>query len=471
MAVDTKFTERLKTAGGRTSLPPNGTNPVIKGASLTPWVTTGPVGRDSDGYSLQKVYAFAAGQIHADQCKEELHVHEQLKGHLRQKGFFPSNKASMLVPMGTGQLPQTHEDGSEWSEMKVLAGEIRQKQMAALPKAVDFDFHDYVQKKFREKSVLTSNDSTLGGSFVAPPQLGEVIELQRNFEAFSRAGARQLALPPNGRIQFPKQTGAGTAYWVGENVALTGSNVTTGQLSLEAKKLGALYDVTDEMLRFASQDMEAMLRTDLAAVLGLEADAKQFDGVGGTQIKGLLTYPTSTSWTSSTDKVLLYVATTAATDGNTFAPQDFVKMTHLLPDPVQQLNKTWLLRTDFAQNIMAKRADAVSAADAAGPFVFSITRNPNNGMAMNVYGSDIVLSSNVPGNRVKGSGTTLTCAVLGAFSDWIIARSGVMEVLVNPWETTAFANVYNRVRAIQYIDAGPRHLASFAFCDTLLRTA
>lgn len=449
-------------------------NPVTKAASMLPHVTTGPVCRDSEGYSLQKVLAFASGQCSADQCKEELHVHEQLKGLLKTKGFYPSKSSAMLVPIGTNQLPKNHEDGSEWSEMRKLSGEIREKQMASLPNAVDFDMHSYVEKKFREKTILTTNNTTLGGSYVAPPQLGEVIELQRNFEAFSRAGARQITLPPNGRIQFPKQTGAGSAYWVGENAALTVSNVTTGQLSLEAKKLGALYDVSDEMLRFASPDMEAMLRTDLAAILGLEADARMFDGVGGTQIKGLLTYPTQTSWTSGTDKVLLYTQASGqglGTDGNTFQPQDFVKMTHLLPDPVQQLSKTWLLRTDFSQNIMAKRADAITAADQAGPFVFSITRDPMTGMARSVYGSDLVMSSNVPGNRVKGSGTNLTCAILGAFSDWIIARSGVLEIMVNPWETTAFTNVYNKIRAIQYIDAGPRHEASFAYSDTLLRTA
>ena len=49
--------------------------------------------------------------------------------------------------------------------------------------------------------------------------LGELIDLQRNLEAFAAAGAQEIALPPNGRIQFPKLTGGSTAYWVGEGTA------------------------------------------------------------------------------------------------------------------------------------------------------------------------------------------------------------------------------------------------------------
>lgn len=463
MAVK-NFSDRIKTA--RSGSP----NPVTKGAAATPWVTTGPVG-GSGTYSLARAIGFAKGVYRAENAKEEIHVHEQLKGLLRTKGFYPSKEASMLVPIGTSFLPSCHEDGSDWGEMRKLSGEIREKQAAALPIAHDPEHDDWLRGKVAEKTSLSTNSTLLGGSFVAPPSLGEVIDLQRNVESFSRAGASNVTLPPNGRIIFPKQTGGGTAYWVGENVAITESNPTTGQLSLEAKKLAVRYQVTDEMLRFASPDMESFMRNDMAMVLGLEADAKMFDGVGGTQIKGLLTYPTSTSWTSGTDKVLAYTASTTGANGNTFRPQDFVKMSHLMPDPVQVMPRTFIMRTNHAMNIMSARADAVSAADAAGPFVFSLTRDPSTGAPQGVYGSKLVLSYNVPANRVKSSGTDLTVVTHGAFSDWLIGRVGVMEILANPWETTAYANATTLLRGIQYIDAGPRHLASFAFCDQLLQTA
>jgi hypothetical protein len=40
-------------------------------------------------------------------------------------------------------------------------------------------------------------------------------------EVFAAAGAKEVALPPNGRIKFPKLNGGATAYWVGEAAATT----------------------------------------------------------------------------------------------------------------------------------------------------------------------------------------------------------------------------------------------------------
>jgi len=79
-------------------------------------------------------------------------------------------------------------------------------------------------------------------------RLGELIDLQRNIEAFASAGATEIALPPNGRIQYPKLTNATTAYWVGEGKTITESDVATGYLDLQAKKLGILTDINKDDL-------------------------------------------------------------------------------------------------------------------------------------------------------------------------------------------------------------------------------
>src|SRR5437899_12131737 len=44
-----------------------------------PWVTSGPVGQDSGGYSVLKAAAFAMGFVGPEQAKEEIHVHPQLR--------------------------------------------------------------------------------------------------------------------------------------------------------------------------------------------------------------------------------------------------------------------------------------------------------------------------------------------------------------------------------------------------------
>src|SRR5258708_6896248 len=44
-----------------------------------PWVTSGPVGQDSAGYSVLKAAAFALGFLGPEQAKEEIQVHQQLR--------------------------------------------------------------------------------------------------------------------------------------------------------------------------------------------------------------------------------------------------------------------------------------------------------------------------------------------------------------------------------------------------------
>lgn len=434
--------------------------------SAGPHVTSGPV-RDSAGYSILKAAAYCAGLLPPEQCKEEVDASNRLKALYLQTGYSPHyGHRAFLVPAGTDYLPTKRSDGSDWAEMKAIKDELRQKMAASLPRQVDHDEVSWLKNK-----VLGTTSEVAGGSLVAPPALGELIDLQRQFEAFSQAGASNIELPPQGRIQYPKQTSGATAYWVAEATAITESDIGTGELSLEAKKLGVLSRFNNELLRFASPQVEAIARTDMAAQLGLKADRAMFDGTGGTQIKGLYTYTTQTSWTQGSDKVLLHTATTTATDGNTFEPQDVYQMRHKLPDPVQAMSLTWVFNTTHAQGIMSRRADAVTAADQKGPFVFNITRDPNTGLPSGLYGGKLVLSQNSPNNRVKGNGTNLVSVLLGYFGDWIIARSGTLELEANPYETNAFAKYQTLIRGVQFIDAGPRHNASFIYCDTLLPTA
>src|SRR5205085_5048611 len=131
-------------------------------------------------------------------------------------------------------------------------------------------------------------------------------------EAFAIAGAQEIALPPNGRIQFPKLTGGSTAYWVGEGTSITESAPATGNLDLQAKKLGVFVKLNNELLRFASPSAEGLVRFDMARAAALKADLAMLEGSGSTQIKGITTY----------SGIVTHVAAGAATNGDTFTPAD-----------------------------------------------------------------------------------------------------------------------------------------------------
>jgi HK97 family phage major capsid protein len=79
-------------------------------------------------------------------------------------------------------------------------------------------------------------DETLGGALVAPPEMGELIQLLRNKDALVNAGARVVPMPPQGRLKLPRQTAATVGYWVGEKVQIPESQFKTGALNLSSKR-------------------------------------------------------------------------------------------------------------------------------------------------------------------------------------------------------------------------------------------
>lgn len=202
-----------------------------------PWVTSGPVCHDSCGYSVLKAAAFALGFVGADQAKEEIHAHQQLRDLYAGYGFSPHHgQQSFLVPLASAHLPVFEPQGQR------LRDELHHKMTANAAK-YDPDEADWIGRRLNpHRKALGTVTDTAGGTFVPLPMLGELIDLQRSLEVFATAGAREVALPPNGRVQFPKLTAASTAYWVGEGSSITESQPTTGNLDLQAKKLGVFVN-------------------------------------------------------------------------------------------------------------------------------------------------------------------------------------------------------------------------------------
>ena len=417
-----------------------------------PWVTSGPVGQDSAGYSVLKAAAFALGFLGPEQAKEEIQVHQQLRELYQTYGFVPHcGHQSFLVPLATDHLPAFETRGQQ------LQRDIRAK-MTAHRDRFDPEEAGWIARRIglRTKALGTTSD-VAGGVLIGFPVLGELIELQRNLECFANAGAQEIALPPNGRIQFPKLSGGSTAYWVGEGTTITESAPSTGNLDLQAKKLGIFVKLNNELLRFASPSAEGLVRFDMARVAALKADLAMLEGTGGTQIKGLLTYTDITPHTASV----------TGANGDTFQATDVALMEGKLPDAVVSPT-AWLIRKNFFSVLMNRRADAVTAGDQAGQFLFNPFRSAGDPPPPELYGIKVVRSAQVSNTRVKGSGSNLTYVILGNFPDWIVARMGVMEFLASGLGDTALQNDQTYLRGIQHIDAGARHAASFVLCDNLL---
>lgn len=431
-----------------------------------PWGTTGPVGEDSRGYSIAKMARRSMGYTADDSCKDEVNISQRLRD-VYAKGAFPfanDGPHSWLVPFSSQHIPTQCKEGEK------LAVECREKMLGGdVGRHFDPDQVRWAAMKSLtgdalQKTLGTLNDLA-GGSFVPGPGFGELIDLQRNMEIFSRLGVRDIPLPPQGRISFPKQTGAGTFYMVGQASAITESTQATGSLLLQAKKGACLSVLNDEFLKFAGLAGEAFVRADLAAVAARGWDAQQLTGIGGdNEILGLLNYATT-----GVDPLTTHVGTAkdVPANGNTgylFLPEDMVTMESELPDAVDRPT-AWLMRKNLWGYIDTRRNDAVTAADAKGAFTINPFRTNTAASGFSMNGVPVVRSNGMPVNRVRGSATNLTAVILAQWSEWIQARAGVAEFLSNSLATTYYTQVQTGIRMVQYMDAGARHAASFNLFD------
>jgi HK97 family phage major capsid protein len=421
-------------------------------------------------YKLLNVAKLARGYCKEADCVEEVQIHKKLfdvYGGDNNPNWSPALMANQawLIPLHTSYLPT---DSTKAEQLQV---EIRQKMYG------DHTQSDPDQVRWLQQKALGTLLDTAGGTFVQPPQIIELLEMQYKLEAFARAGATQIPMMPNGRAYISKVQAGATAGYVGEGQTLSNSQLTTGQAMLTAKKVYVLTPINNELLRFGMPATENMIRTDMAEQAALFIDAEMFTGTGGTHLTGLMNstaYPQAAPpWVQGVDKVLQYQSSTPApkgigTNGNTLQPEDLDRMVNGLPDRVSKDQVCLVMTRTLYGAISSRRAGVLAGGDELGTFVNQRVLGISGQIEETVNGYRVAWSANVPQNRVKGSGSTLTAAIAGRFSDWVVARLGVGEIVANSWSDTYWTNDQTGLRLIQQVDCAPRYLASFNIYDFLL---
>lgn len=470
-----KTAAELRAARLDASKPKNDADASVLEKSLqtksAPFVTTGPVG-ESRGFRLTKALALHRGMIGPEQAKPEIEASRCFRKALADFNYLPPNSdmTSVLVPFGSELLP---------TEVTSTENFVRCKSMWA----AGLDRHDpdettWLANRMLAKSGGDPNDvryktamsylqQSIGGTLVAPPVQGELIELVRPRECLMAAGATSVPLPPNGRMVFPRQSSPTSAYWVGENTAITESNPGTGQIALQAKKLAVLVTVPNELLLYASVAADAMIRTDTAKTISLAVDYAGLYGTGGAaQPQGLVNY-------TGTNQLIQYQSVTPApkgigTDGNTLRPEDGNRMVGLIEDRNFEFSG-WIFRPTMANNILGYRADAVAAKDAAGGFVQSLIRAVTDRVPSdNWCGYKTTKSAVIRNNLTKGAGTNLTELFGGQWEHLMIGMYGAVEFATSNQAGNTFAQDQTQIRAIAHVDSAPRYEGAFCWYPYLI---
>jgi len=291
---------------------------------------------------------------------------------------------------------------------------------------------------------LVVGTSSAGGYAVATelrPQ--DFIELLRNQMMVRSMGARVLT-GLQGNVAFPKQSAAGTAYWVAESGTATESSQTFGQVTMAPKTLAAFTDISRLLLKQSSIDIENFVRSDLSQILALAADLAALHGTGSSN------QPTGIAATSGIGSVA------GGTNGLAPTWAHIVALESALTTANAAIGSTGYL-VNAATRGKLKSTDKTSGG--YGQFIWP-DMPLNNGMGtMNGY--MVGTSNQVSSTLTKGS-TSGSCSAIffGNWSDLIIGEWGVLDILVNPYTGATAGDV--RVHTFMSMDIAVRKAASFA---------
>jgi HK97 family phage major capsid protein len=130
--------------------------------------------------------------------------------------------------------------------------------------------------------------TTTAGGFLTPDLLSSDLIYLR--EQFGVARANCRIVPMTSDVQLvPNSTASTTVYYPGENTTITASDMTFAQISLTAKKLAILTQVSKELNEDSVVDIGNALARDFAYNLAKEEDRVVFSSARtGTDASGLV---------------------------------------------------------------------------------------------------------------------------------------------------------------------------------------
>jgi HK97 family phage major capsid protein len=293
-----------------------------------------------------------------------------------------------------------------------------------------------------ESRVLTTTNPGGGpGSNIIPTDFrGDLfIDRLRNATRVRALGATVLA-GLSGNVAIPRRKASSTAGWVAEDAALTASDPQFDQVTMTPKHAGAITEYSRNLLLQSSPDVEQLLRSDMALVLAETLDAAAVRGTGSSnQPRGILN-------TSGIGSVAM---------GTNGAALTFDAVADLM-GTVEDANAEG---TGFLTNTKVRRAAAK----------LKDTTNQPLGLTTVFQGQTPAISNIVPSNLTKGTASGICSALIyGNWPDLLIGMWSELDILVNPYESTAYSKGNVQVRAMMTVDIAVRQAASFGAIQDIL---
>ena len=266
-----------------------------------------------------------------------------------------------------------------------------------------------------------------GGNTVATNLLvSSFIDVLRNKTVLLQLATELGGLVSN--IDIPKKTTKSNGYWIGEDGNATKQDNDYGLVSLRPKTCANYGEITRKMLMHSSLAVEALLRADLAAGLGLEIDRAGFYG-----------------------------------DGTSNAPTGLANISGINTQNFTTANApTFAELVNMETSIASANADVESMAYVANAAFRGYAKQTKK-----FSGSTDSMTIWEPGNTVNGYQTQITNQIstgdvfFGNFSDVLVGLFGGLEITVDPYTGSQSGRI--RIVSMQDVDVQLRRAVSITY--------
>ena len=231
-------------------------------------------------------------------------------------------------------------------------------------------------------------------------------------------------------------TGGADAAWVAEDVAATKAKPAYAKMTLSPKRLQVLQGVTYDLIHQNSKSVDALIMADMVKAHAAALDAAIFAGSGSSgQPTGVLGRAGNTVSIDSTGGPITYAK--------------LVEMEQMVGEDNGLLDET------LAYVSNAKVMGKLKTIPQVQGYPWYLL---NEGK---VNGYPFFMSNALPSNLTKSTGSNLSAAIFGPFSQVICGTwGGGLQFIIDPY--TAKASGVLEVTAIAYHDVAVRHADAFA---------
>lgn len=283
-----------------------------------------------------------------------------------------------------------------------------------------------------EKRVITTG-APVGGpgaNIIATDFRGDqFIDILRAKLATKAMGATVLS-GLSGNVDIPKLKASATTGWVAENAAITASDHEFSKVSMTPKHVGAISEFSRNMLLQSTPDIEQLIRSDFAFILAQALDLAGLVGGGANEPEGLLSLGIDTS-----------VSMAAPSWGKVL---DLINVV----EEANAMGSGFVMRPRVAKTL--RETPKVTATDSV-----MVMESPDN-----LAGYPVSRTTQVPIDATPDPDTT--SIIFGQWSDLLIGYWSAFDLLVNPYESSAYEKGNVSVRGMLTADIAVRHLESFA---------